>query len=174
MYTTSQKFGIWKTFFCFWISFLLTKAAFDPKYSKNYEILFQFKITVFYLNIQWWPKLLEHLSYLRGFSCFCWIGHYNTHKTNYCWNYLRRKESTGILKMMDWPPQRPDLNPIEQIWAELENKLDRSIVQSKESLWLELQKAWDNISVEVLRKYIDTMPERCVAVIAAKGGHTKY
>uniref|UniRef100_A0A8C1SFT1 Uncharacterized protein n=1 Tax=Cyprinus carpio TaxID=7962 RepID=A0A8C1SFT1_CYPCA len=49
------------------------------------------------------------------------------------------------------------LNPIEQIWGELENKLDRSIVPSKESLWLELQKAWDNISVEVLRKYIDTI-----------------
>ncbi len=71
--------------------------------------------------------------------------------------------------MMDWPPQSLDLNPIELIWGELENKLDRSIVHSKESLWLELQ---NNISVEVLRKYSDTMPERCAAVIAAKG-HTK-
>ncbi len=75
--------------------------------------------------------------------------------------------------MMDWPPQSPDLNSIEQIWGELENKLDRSILHSKESLWLKLQKAWDNINVEVLRKYIDTMPERCAAVIAAKGVHTK-
>ncbi len=65
--------------------------------------------------------------------------------------------------MMDWPPQSPDINPIEQIWGELENKLDRSIVYSKESLWLELQKAWDNISFEVLRKYTDTTPDamRC-------------
>ncbi len=46
-------------------------------------------------------------------------------------------------------PQSPDLNPIKQIWGELENKLYISIVHSKESLWLELQKAWDNISVEV-------------------------
>uniref|UniRef100_A0A671T8F6 Tc1-like transposase DDE domain-containing protein n=1 Tax=Sinocyclocheilus anshuiensis TaxID=1608454 RepID=A0A671T8F6_9TELE len=83
-------------------------------------------------------------------------------------------ESAGTLRMMHWPPQSPDLNPSEQIWGELENKLDRSIVHSKEILWLELQKAWDNISVEVLRKYIDTMPERCAAVNAAKGGHTKY
>ncbi len=72
---------------------------------------------------------------------------------------------------MDWPPQSPDLNPMEQIWGELENTLDRYIVHSKERLWLELQKAWDNISVEFLRKYIDAMPERCAAVIAAKGGH---
>lgn len=72
---------------------------------------------------------------------------------------------------MDIPPQSPGFNPIKQIWDELGNKLDRSIVHSKESVWLELQKAWDNISVEVLREYIDT---RCAAVIAAKGGHTKY
>ncbi len=76
--------------------------------------------------------------------------------------------------MMEWPPQSLNLKPIEQIWGELENKLDGSIVHSKESLWLELQKACDNISVEVLRKYIDSMPEICAAVIAAKGGHTKY
>ncbi len=63
--------------------------------------------------------------------------------------------------MMDLPPQSLDLKNIEQIWSELENKLYRSIVHSKERLWVELQKAWDNISVEVLRKYIDTMPERC-------------
>jgi len=43
-----------------------------------------------------------------------------------------------------------------------------SILYPKKSLWLQLQKSWDNISVEVLRKY------RCAAVFTAKGGHTKY
>ncbi len=62
--------------------------------------------------------------------------------------------------MMDWPPQSLDLNPIKQIWDELENKRDSSIVHSKENLWLELQKAWDKISAEVLRKYIDTMLQK--------------
>ncbi len=75
--------------------------------------------------------------------------------------------------MMDWHPQSLDLNPTEQIWGEFENNLDRSIVHSKEHLWLELQKALDNFSV-VIRKYIDTMPERCAVVFAAKGGDTKY
>lgn len=83
------------------------------------------------------------------------------HSSNHCRNYLRQKESAETLKMMDWPPQSTDLNPIEQIWDELENKLDRSIVKLKESFWLELQKAWDNISVEVLKKYIDYDREMC-------------
>ncbi len=39
---------------------------------------------------------------------------------------------------------------------ELENKLDRSF-----ALWLDLQKAWGNISVEVLRKYTDTREMCC-------------
>ncbi len=64
-----------------------------------------------------------------------------------CWNI----ENDGLA------PQSLDLNPIEQIWGEFENEFHRSIVHSKESLWVELhelQKAWDNISVEVLRKYV--------------------
>jgi len=36
-------------------------------------------------------------------------------------------ETAGTLEIMDWPHQSLDLNPIEQIWGELENKLDRSI-----------------------------------------------
>jgi len=82
-------------------------------------------------------------------------------------NYLKLPAAEGIC----WNTENyglVHLNPIEQFWGELENKLDRSIV-----LWLELQKLWENISVEVLRKYSDTTPERCAAVIAVKGGHTK-
>lgn len=72
------------------------------------------------------------------------------------------------------PPQSLDFNLIEQIWGKLENKVDRSIVHSKESFWRELQKAWENTGFEVPRKYIDTLPERFAAITAAKVGQTKY
>jgi hypothetical protein len=96
------------------------------------------------------------------------------HSSNYCRNYLRRKEAAGVLTMMNWPAQSPDLNPIEQIWELVDRKLDKSRVKTKETLWLELKRCWESIPVEVVKKYIDTMPERCRAVIKAKGGHTKY
>ncbi len=67
-----------------------------------------------------------------------------------CWNI----ENDGLA------PQSPDLSPIEQFGVSL--KIIQTIVHLKESLWLELQKAWDDINFEVFRKYIDTMSERCV------------
>ena len=96
------------------------------------------------------------------------------HSSNYCRNYLRRKEAAGALTVMNWPSQSSDLNPIEQIWELIDRKLDKSHVKTKETLWLEVKRCWESITVEVLKKYIETMPERCRAIIKVKGGHTKY
>jgi transposase len=75
---------------------------------------------------------------------------------------------------MVWPPQSPDLNPIEQVWDLLESKIDETQKTSEAGLWRSMEEAWKKISVDELRKYINTMPERCRAVICAKGGHTRY
>ena len=37
------------------------------------------------------------------------------HTSHMCKNYLRRKEEKGDLVVMDFPPQSPDLNPIENL-----------------------------------------------------------
>ena len=75
---------------------------------------------------------------------------------------------------MIWHPQSPDLNQIEQVWDLLDSKIDKTKKTSVEEFWKEMDKAWNSITKEELRKYINTMPDRCKAVIAAKGGHTRY
>ena len=75
---------------------------------------------------------------------------------------------------MVWPPQSPDLNPIEQIWEHLSRQLEPMKKHSKKTIWESLQQKWKSIPVTLLRRYIDTMPERVLAVLKAKGGHTKY
>jgi hypothetical protein len=44
--------------------------------------------------------------------------------------------------------------------------------------WMQLfeacQEAWDQLDIEYLRRLVDCMPARIEAVIAAKGGLTKY
>ena len=95
------------------------------------------------------------------------------YSSNYCRNYLRRKEAAGVLTVMNWPSQSPDLNSIGQIWELIDRKLDRSHVKTKETLWFKVKRCWESITVEVLKKYIETMSECCRAIITAKGGHTK-
>ncbi|CAJ0940170.1 unnamed protein product [Ranitomeya imitator] len=39
----------------------------------------------------------------------------STHTSRLCKGYLTKKESDGLLRQMIWPPQSPDLNPIEMV-----------------------------------------------------------
>jgi hypothetical protein len=73
---------------------------------------------------------------------------------------------------MIWPPQSPDLNPIEQVWDFVKSRLEESDRVTKRTIWSELQNAWQLVTTEMVQRYIGTMNDRCGAVILAKGGHT--
>jgi hypothetical protein len=76
---------------------------------------------------------------------------------------------------MIWPAQSPDLNPIEQVWDLLATKVHKMNSRlTAKNMMANLTEAWNSITKEVLRSYIDTMQARCQAVIKAKGGHTRY
>ena len=46
------------------------------------------------------------------------------HASRLCKGYLTKKESDGVLHQMTWPPQSPDLNPIETVCDELDRSVD--------------------------------------------------
>ena len=84
-------------------------------------------------------------------------------------------EENGIT-VMDWPPQSPDLNPIEHLWHTLKYQL-RMYSKPPESvaeLWERVQDEWNKIPVETVQNLIDSMPKRINAVLKARGGYTEY
>ena len=84
-------------------------------------------------------------------------------------------EDNGI-NVLDWPPQSPDLTPIENLWNHTKKELAKYPRQAKGvwEIWDRVAEVWNNIDPEVCQNLIESMPRRIQAVIKAKGGHTKY
>lgn len=73
-----------------------------------------------------------------------------------------------------WPPNSPDLNPIENLWRLLKSRVRKRYPKTKEDLRRCIEEEWARISPQEIRRYTGNMNERCRAVLAASGGHTPY
>ena len=81
-------------------------------------------------------------------------------------------------KVLLWPAQSPDLNPIKHLWNYLKRRLNEYEIPPKSlhELWDRVEKEWEAIPKDVVQNLIasmPSMPRRCAAVVKAKGGHTK-
>lgn len=72
------------------------------------------------------------------------------------------------------PPQSPDLNPIEHLWEELDRRIRKHKISSRNQLGNILMEEWGKIGHQVTNNLVASMPRRLQAVIHAKGGPTKY
>ena len=78
------------------------------------------------------------------------------------------------IQVLPWPAQSPDLNPIENLWNELDRRLKNRVCNSEDELFEVLKEGWEALPQEYLEKLVDSMQNRCRAVILARGNGTKY
>ena len=102
------------------------------------------------------------------------------HRTADVKQFLAEEES----KVMSWPAQSPDLNPIENVWQMLKIKFHERFTHLRCSLSKSqasidkygaiLQEVWEELSPTMISNLIRSMPGRMKAVIEAKGGAIRF
>lgn len=93
------------------------------------------------------------------------------HSSKLCRGFVNEEEQKGELVNMVWPAQSPDLNPIELLWDELDRATRKIRPQNHEHLWECLQRCWQQIDDDAIRKLIERMPRVCKAVINVNGAY---
>ena len=80
------------------------------------------------------------------------------------------------VKVLDWPGNSPDLNPIENLWSIVKTRLRKKDCTTKTKLIQAIIQVWyhDEMIKENCENLINSMPKRVSQVIDNKGGHTTY
>lgn len=94
------------------------------------------------------------------------------HKSKKCTKWFQDND----LNVLIWPPQSPDLNIIENVWAFMSNIVYENGRQyySKTELRREIFKAWNKLDIEYIQGLFRSVPSRLVQCMNKNGGKTKY
>lgn len=94
-----------------------------------------------------------------------------THKAKIISKYFAEEK----IETLDWPPNSPDLNPIENLWAIVKkNIVKRGTFTSKDKLWEAFEEEWEKVDVELCQKLVRSMPNRILRCLEARGSPIKY
>ena len=93
------------------------------------------------------------------------------HRAKIVTQFLKSKK----IRILDWPGNSPDLNPIENLWSILKDKVSEKQPTSAKMLEQAIKEVWvRELSNEYCQSLVESMPRRLEAVIKAKSGPTKY
>ena len=67
------------------------------------------------------------------------------------------------IKIIDWPSNSPDLNPIENIWTKIKNKLCRQEFDNISKLKKRVEKEWNSLTkkIEIYSNSMNNIIESC-------------
>lgn len=84
------------------------------------------------------------------------------------------RSGTRVELLDPWPPNSPDLNPIENVWSYVQARVDRMGCRTFDEFRGAVLREIQNLPRSFLRKLVASMPSRLAACEKAKGDRTKY
>ncbi|GBN05350.1 hypothetical protein AVEN_176547-1 [Araneus ventricosus] len=90
-----------------------------------------------------------------------------------CWSGSRMLDE---FHLMSWPPNSPDINPMEHIWDVMDQQLRAQTppcpnISTLPDRCLDI---WYNLSPVMYQKRVASMPRRFAVCLKDKGGATSY
>ena len=91
-------------------------------------------------------------------------------------NLVKAFMAENDLETLPWPPQSPDMNPIENLWAIIKARRQKKfgLPKSKSDLIEQIFDIWDNIEPKLVENLADSANKRVNAVLKLKGKVSKY
>nr|KAF6387327.1 hypothetical protein mMyoMyo1_007836 [Myotis myotis] len=86
------------------------------------------------------------------------------------------QEHEGDFTLLRWPPQSPDLNPIEHLWDKVKRAIRQLVPQPSNLTELDsaIHWVWCQIPRITFQHLVESMPRRIATVLKAKGVPMKY
>ena len=110
----------------------------------------------------------------RSFKLSCIFMHDNApaHAFKYTKTYLEHKGISGS-KIMTWPAQSPDLNPIENLWSIIKRRVYPADKQynSKDELWEAIKSVCAALEPQEIENLTSDMDQRLFDVIQKTGAY---
>ena len=85
-------------------------------------------------------------------------------------------KNNHCIESLEWPVQRPDLNPIDNLWMVLKKASSKRCTPPKtvSEIQAVIREEWEKIPIEIVQTSNESMPSRVKQVIKAQGFATKY
>jgi hypothetical protein len=78
------------------------------------------------------------------------------------------------IDVLPFPPHSPDLNPIENLWADLKRRIDAHNARTIEDLRAIISSEWAATTDDFCARLVHSTPQRLQSVIEARGHRTRY
>ena len=78
------------------------------------------------------------------------------------------------IQLLEWPAYSPDLNPIENVWANIKYKLGGNVYKKIQSSKSDIEEYWISCATHLSSIFGDSMRKRIDAWILNKGKITGY
>ena len=94
-------------------------------------------------------------------------------KATEAWLVKKLPKKINFTARSEWPPNSPDLNPIETLWSIMQDRVIELKAWTEVELCEVVQKAWWDIPQSTIDALCKSVPRRIKLMKANKGGRFK-